>query len=131
MLPNIDFIKLDQDEFITEFLTNNRVILIPALKSSLNSMYMLSLDELPVQPVNFREILLRWIIFVNRKRIENGEEIIITYDIIKRCPIWKVLSKMPLKSIKLESKAMNRPVKPVTVQKYKKVGSINKLSNKK
>ena len=103
---------------------------MPAVNRSLNSILLINLQQLPQTPVNFAEILIRWIIFVNRKRIENGDEILITFEIIKMCPIWKVIS-MPVKNVKLTPESLNKSRGPTPSRKTVKLGSINKQSNKK
>lgn len=100
---------------------------MPSVSRSLNSILFINLQQLPRQPINFPEILLRWIIFVNRKRIENGEEILITYEIIKSCPIWKVI-EMPITRLNLTKESLNKNKGPVPTRKTVKMGSINKKS---
>lgn len=129
MLTN-EFSSLFQDQFISDYLQKNRVIIMPAVNKSLNSILAINLQQLPLQPVNFAEILIRWIIFVNKKRIENDQEIIITFEIIKRCPIWKVI-QMPINSLKLTPESLNKPIGPGIMRKTSRIGSINKSSNKK
>lgn len=127
MLMGADFNYLFQDKFISDYLQKNRGIIVPSVSRSLNSILFINLQQLPRTPVNFPEILLRWIIFVNRKRIENNEEIIITYEIIKSCPIWKVI-EMPIKNLSLTKESLNKSKGPVPSRKTNKIGSINKKS---
>lgn len=126
MLSN-EFTSLFQDKFISDYLLKNRGIVVPAVSRSLNSILFINLQQLPRQPVNFPEILLRWIIYVNRKRIENDQEILITYEIIKSCPIWQVID-MPIKNLKLTKESLNKSKGPVPTRKTVKMGSINKKS---
>lgn len=126
MLGN-EFNSLFQDKFISDYLQKNRGIIVPSVSRSLNSILFINLQQLPRQPINFPEILLRWIIFVNRKRIENGEEILITYEIIKSCPIWKVI-EMPITRLNLTKESLNKNKGPVPTRKTVKMGSINKKS---
>lgn len=127
VLMGADFNYLFQDKFISDYLQKNRGIIVPSVSRSLNSILFINLQQLPRTPVNFPEILLRWIIFVNRKRIENNEEIIITYEIIKSCPIWKVI-EMPIKNLSLTKESLNKSKGPVPSRKTNKIGSINKKS---
>jgi len=122
-----EFTTLFQDKFISDYLLKNRGIVVPAVSRSLNSILFINLQQLPRQPVNFPEILLRWIIYVNRKRIENDQEILITYEIIKSCPIWQVID-MPIKNLKLTKESLNKAKGPVPTRKTVKMGSINKKS---
>jgi hypothetical protein len=124
MLSN-DFSVLFQDKFISEYLQKNSAILLPFVNKSLTSFFLIDLQQLPSSPINFAEILLRWIIAANKKRIENDEEIIITFDLIKRCPIWKVIN-MPVKSIKATPESFNKSKSPVPSRKTNRIGSINK-----
>jgi hypothetical protein len=122
-----DFNSLLQDAFITEYLQKNRVLLVPKVDSSLKSILLINLQQLPRQPVNFAEILLRWLVFVNKSRLEKGEEMIITLELLKKCPIWKVID-MPIKALKLDKGSLNKPRGPVPTRKTSKIGSINKKS---
>lgn len=124
-----DFNFLFQDAFVSDYLQKNRALVIPSIDKSLKSILFINLQQLPRHPINFAEILLRWIIHVNRKRIENGEEILMTFDVIKQCPIWKVID-MPIKSLKLNRESLNKPRGPTPARKASKMGSINKKSNK-
>ena len=124
MLGN-DFNSLFQDQFINDYLQKNRGIVIPAVNKSLNSILFINLQQLPKTPINFPEILLRWIINLNKNRIEKNEEIIVTYELIKSCPIWKVID-MPIKSLKLTKESLNKPRGLTPTRKTNKIGSINK-----
>ena len=126
MLSN-EFSSLFQDKFISDYLLKNRGIIVPVVSKSLNSILFINLQQLPRQPVNFPEILLRWIIYVNRKRIENDQEILITYEIIKSCPIWQVID-MPIKNLKLTKESLNKSKGHKKEKKTIKMGSINKKS---
>lgn len=124
MLSN-DFSTLFQDKFVSDYLQKNSAVLVPSINKSLTSFLLIDLQQLPTSPVNFAEILIRWIIAVNRKRIENDEQIIITFELIKRCPIWKIIS-MPVKSIKASPESFNKTKSPIPSRKTNKIGSINK-----
>ena len=121
------FNSLFTDKFVSDYLQTHRVIVMPMVNRSLNMLITINLQQLPQSPVNFAEILIRWIIFVNKPRIEAGKEILITYDIIKKCPIWKII-KMPIKTLKATRTALNKPVGPVPARKMASIGSINKKS---
>ncbi len=126
-MPINDISSLFQDKFISNYLMKNRGIIVPSVNRSLNSILFINLQQLPLQPYNFPEILLRWIINVNHKRIENNEEILITYDIIKKCPIWEII-EMPVRNLKLTKESLNKPRGPIPSRKTSKLGSINKKS---
>ena len=118
---------LFQDAFISSYLQKNRVLIVPKVDSSLKSILLINLQQLPRQPVNFAEILLRWLVFVNKSRLEKGEELLVTFDLLKECPIWKVID-MPIKALKLDKGSLNKPRGPVPTRKASKIGSINKKS---
>jgi hypothetical protein len=121
-----DVSLLFQDKFISDYLQKNRAILITSVNKSLNSILFIDLSELPItNNINFPELLLRWIISVNKSRLEKGLDIIITYDIIKKCPIWKIVG-MPIKSIKLDKQSLNKSSSPTPTRKTRKIGSINR-----
>ena len=92
-----------------DFIRDNRAILFPFISTRLQSLGMIDLTLLPEEVIDY---LFNWILKVNRQRIENQQEIIVNYDIIKMCPIWQVV-EMPYRSMKLLG--MSKPVlKPVT-----------------
>lgn len=80
-----------------EYVRENRKIIIPFISHKFKTMGMIDLTYLPNEAVS---ALIQWILRVNRPRIESGQEIIVNYDIIKTCPIWKVV-KMPYRVMKL------------------------------
>lgn len=94
----IQFPKIRNSLSAELYLKENGTLVIPFINHHLKAMASLDLREL--HP-NVREYLIRWLIEVNRRRLENGEQMLITYSIIKQCPIWKSI-KMPYKLLKLD-----------------------------
>jgi hypothetical protein len=100
---------------------------LPSINSSLKSILLIDLDQLPKTPINFAEVLIRWIISVNKPRIDKGLDIVITYQIIKQCPIWHVID-MPIKQMRMTQESINKNKGPTPTRKTMKMGSINKSS---
>lgn len=74
-----------------------RVLPMLPLTSTMQ-LLVLDLNNLPVKPIPFKEVFLRWMLQVNETRIMNGEEPIMTFNLAKMCPIWKII-KMPVRSV--------------------------------
>lgn len=80
-----------------EYVRDNRKIIFPFISHRFKSMGMLDLTLLPDEVI---KALVQYILTVNRRRIEAGQDIVVTYAIVKSCPIWKVV-KMPYRTMKL------------------------------
>jgi hypothetical protein len=104
---------------------------IPLLPLTTNmQVLVLDLDNLPVKPIPFKEVFLRWMMQANEGRMINGEEPIMTYELARMCPIWKVIS-MPVKSLAMTRDKVMKPPKIQTARQQARPGSINKASSKK
>lgn len=100
--------------FITEVLTSSHAGMI------------LDVGSLPEKPYPFKEIFIKWLIEINLPRIESGNHPIISYEVIMRCPLWRVISP-PLKRMTLTKEGMfGKPSIQGTIGKSAKIGSINK-----
>lgn len=85
----------------------------------------LDLDSLPTKPTGIKEAVIKWLIAVNLSRLKNGDDPIITLQLVLKCPVWKIVPP-PLKRIKLTKEQMfNKPTVKTLGQKSKP-GSINK-----
>lgn len=85
----------------------------------------LDLDSLPAKPPGLKQAVIRWLISVNLTRIKNGEEPIITIEVVLKCPVWKIVSP-PIRRIKLTKEDLLNSPAPKTINKKSKMGSINK-----
>jgi len=85
----------------------------------------LDLDNLPTKPLPFKEVFIRWLLQVNEGRLINEEEPLLTYNIAKMCPIWKII-KMPVKSAGMNKQGLIKPPKLVTKAKQTTPKAINK-----
>ena len=94
------------------------------LSTTMNIM-ILDLDNLPVKPFKFKEVFIRWMLQMNEGRIMNGEEPILTYNLAKRCPIWKIC-KMPIKSAGISKDSLLKPPSLKTVSRISQPKNINK-----
>lgn len=103
-----------------DYVRDNRKIIIPFISHKFKTMGMIDLTYLPDEVI---KILMQWILKVNRRRIESGQEMLVTYEIIKACPIWKAV-KMPYRVMKLmgvQNIAKTRTVR----ETQSSVGSFN------
>ena len=120
--------------WISKIYESYRMIILPTLdkQMSVKGLY-LDLDSLPLKPLPFKEYFIRWLIAVNKQRLEKGLEIVITYDLVMKCPIWQLV-KCPIKSVKLTKEGMfNKPSSTKgttgtfgTIGTIGTIGSINK-----
>ena len=114
--------------WITELYKSYKGILIPSVSSQLSTQgFILDLDSLPIAPIPFKEFFIRWLVSVNKDRIENNQPIIITTGIVLACPIWKAI-KCPLKRITLTKESMfNKPKPPKgLIGSKQSIGSFNR-----
>ena len=95
---------------ITELYTSYKAIILPSVNNQLStSGLILDLDSLPVHPVPFKELFIRWLISINKKRIAQGEQVFVSRESVLSCPLWRLI-KCPLKSLKLTKEGMfNKP----------------------
>lgn len=87
-----------------DFFKNNAVMFFPQIKLKALAMGGLRLDLLPDLA---KQILIRWLFEVNRRRLEGGQPLMVTYDIIKQCPLWKVIP-MPYRTYKLNKEMVSK-----------------------
>jgi hypothetical protein len=85
----------------------------------------LDLTALPTEPIDFKSVLIKWLIQINLSRINRGDPAIITLDILLKCPLWQAI-KPPLKSIKLTKEALFNQPTIKTIGTKPLPGSINK-----
>jgi len=114
--------------WITELYKSYSALLLPSIDKQLSTAgLILDLNSLPTYPYPFKELFIRWLISINRQRVERGAPIIITKEIVLKCPIWKIV-KCPLKRVKLTKERMfNKPIATVgSIGSKPTMGSINK-----
>ena len=80
-----------------DYIAQNAVLFIPEINMKMLTMGGLKLGLLP--PLA-REYFIRWLFEVNRPRLTQGLPLLITYGIIKQCPLWKIIP-MPYRNISL------------------------------
>ena len=99
--------------WITEIYKSHKGILLPLVSSQLsNQGYFLDLDSLPIHPIPFKELFIRWLIAINKDRISNNQPVIVTYGIVLNCPLWRAI-KCPIKKVSLTKESMfNKPTPP-------------------
>lgn len=85
----------------------------------------LDLDSLPLKPLPFKEVFLRWMMQVNETRMINEEEPIMSYELARMCPIWKLI-KMPVKSLQMTREKVMKPPKVLTARQQQRPKGINR-----
>lgn len=85
----------------------------------------LDLDSLPIKPIPFKEVFLRWMMQANETRMINEEEPLMTYELARMCPIWKLI-KMPVKSLQMTREKVMKPPKVITARQQQQPKGINR-----
>jgi hypothetical protein len=108
-----------KEEWITQSYMSYKAILLPSMTKQLGiSGLILDLDSLPIRPIPFKELFIRWLISINKDRLKQGLPIFINQQIVRMCPLWGMI-KCPLKKIELTKEGMfNKPTKT-----FKTIGS--------
>lgn len=115
-----------QDPMLVEkYYQNLKGIFISGLSNPDIQGMFLDLNSLPAAPYNFKEIVIKWLVYVNLPRILKGQDPIISLGLVLQCPIWKVI-KPPIQKITLTKEAMFGKPSILASGKKQKAGSINK-----
>jgi len=117
-----------KEAWITEIYDSYKAILLPDVNNQLSTTgLLLDLNSLPINPVPFKELFIKWLILINRDRLAKGQSILINEIIVKSCPLWKLI-RCPLKKITLTKVGMfNKPKASVSsIGSKKSLGSFNK-----
>lgn len=88
------------------------------------------LSVLPVEPVNLRAAFIKWLIKINEPRLKTGKDLLITFDIVKQCPLWKI-TPMPFRAMSLNKNDLNGSISKSlrgTIKNRGPVGSIGSNS---
>jgi len=94
-----------------DFIAKHAVMFLPGINQKMLTMGGLKLDLLPELA---KEYFIRWIFEVNRPRLIQGLPLLVTYGIIKQCPLWKIVP-MPYRNISLTKEsiqALNKIIPP-------------------
>lgn len=97
------------------------------LKTSMQ-LLVIDLDNLPVKPIPFKEVFIRWMLQANESRMINGEEPFMSYELAKMCPIWKLI-KMPVRSVTMSRDRIMQAPKLKTVRQQAQPKGINSKSS--
>lgn len=103
-----------------DYIAQNAVMFLPGINAKMLTMGGLKLGLLP--PLA-QEYFIRWLFEVNRRRLEGGMELMVTYDIIKQCPLWKIIP-MPYRNIKMDKESAMALSKLIPVEKRLKFQAI-------
>jgi len=115
-----------QDPLIVEkYYQNLKGIFISGIgKPDMQGMF-LDLNALPSVPFNFKEAVIKWLVYVNLTRILKGSDPIITLQLVLQCPVWKII-KPPIQRLTLTKENLfGKPAILAHGQK-KKPSGINK-----
>ena len=118
-------------ELITKLLKEQRGILLPTIKEQLSlDGYILDLDALPVSPLPFKDLFIRWLVSVNQQRIQNSQPVLCTYELVMRCPLWRVVA-CPIRKLTLTKEGMfNKPTASKGTLGTMPTRSINRQSSR-
>lgn len=92
-----------------DYIKQNSVLIIPHINHQFMTIGGLDLNLLNNK---VKQGLILWLFKVNRRRIEAGLPLLITYEIVKRCPIWGSI-RMPFRQYKLDKKEMRKKMNKV------------------
>jgi hypothetical protein len=99
---------LERDEYVNELLRDKTSLVIPQINHQLGTIGLIDLSRLDVK---MRDVLMKWLLGVNRLRLQQGLPPMITFDLVKRCPIWQFIN-IPYKDVALTKEALNAPKRP-------------------
>ncbi len=117
-------IQFDTDRFVNDYLARNTKVVIPYINHEAMTIYGVDLTALPTEPIDFRTAFVKWLIKINEPRLRVGKDLLITYDIVRRCPLWKVVP-MPFRPISLTPEAVSEAVgKPAVLGSAAPRGTI-------
>ena len=82
---------------------------LPMLPVTGQKLLVIDFNSLPTSPIPFKEVLIRWLLTVNEGRLLAGEEPFFPYELVKRCPLWRLLA-MPIRTLDLtQERLFNKP----------------------
>lgn len=113
--------KYDPKQSFKVFIEDNGLLFMPTINQSLALMGGLRLDLLPELA---REIFIKWLFEVNKPRLLQGLPLLITYPIVKQCPLWKIIP-MPYRQIKLNKDTSVQLAKMMQPQDRLRFKAIN------
>ena len=105
-----------------DFVAQNAFLFLPNITSQMAMMGGLKLNLLP--PLA-QEYFIRWLFEVNKPRLSQGLSLLVTYGIIKQCPLWKVID-MPYRNIRMTKETLAALNKMVPPEKRLKFAGPNK-----
>lgn len=113
--------KYDPKTSFKSFIEENGLLFMPTINQNLALMGGLRLDLLPELA---REIFIKWLFEVNKPRLLQGLPLLITYPIVKQCPLWKIIP-MPYRQIKLNKDTSVQLAKMMQPQDRLRFKAIN------
>lgn len=99
---------LERDEYVNELLRDKTSLIIPHINHQLGTIGLIDISQLDVQ---MRDVLMKWLLGVNRPRLQQGLPPMITFELVKRCPIWQFIN-IPYRDVALTKEALNAPKRP-------------------
>ena len=113
MFLSIDQLKfmLDRDEYVHELLNDKTSLVIPEIN---HSVMQIGVIDLTMLDPTIRIVFIKWILSVNKSRIQKGLKPVITLELIKRCPLWQFIN-IPYRNIDLNKETFNSPKRPRSI----------------
>lgn len=119
-VPVEDLVFDPKQMTFNDYISQHAVMFLPGINAKMLTMGGLRLGLLP--PLA-QEYFVRWLFEVNRRRLEGGLPLMVTYNIIKQCPLWKVIP-MPYRNIKMTKESTAALDKLIPAEKRLKFKSI-------
>lgn len=84
-------LSFQKDEAIMNYIKSNPIMQI---QSHINTIILIDFEHMPIV---LRESLILWLIHVNLNRIENGQKMLITMELISKFPYINLIRKFIVK----------------------------------
>ena len=113
------------DESLAAYYNSYKALLVAGLEGIGRNGIMLDLELLPGEPYHFKKLFLMWLMAVNKPRIENGEQPIVTFELVMQCPLWKFIAP-PFRRISMTRDGINGAQTAKTVNQQRPARGINR-----
>lgn len=120
-------IALRASDLLESAYNSYRMLPMLPLKTTMQ-LLVVDLDNLPTKPIPFKEVFLKWMLQANEGRIMNGDEPLMTFELARMCPIWKII-KMPVRSVTMSRDRIMQAPKLKTVRQQAQPKGINSKSS--
>lgn len=119
-------IKFKDKSLLEQYYKQLSAVFITDAMMASHAGMVLDLNSLPNDPIPFKEAFIKWLIEVNMPRLESGQQPVITYEVIMKCPLWRLV-RPPLKRLEMTQEGLfSQPKVHGLIGRRTKIGSINK-----